>query len=333
MNEIFVNQFRLLIKQIKFDIDFSTGKEKMVNMYRLGAVQKVLKILENLKIPITSSDQLKSIKGVGKKSLERIDEILKTGKLSEIQITEDIDKYLNIISKLEDVINIGRKKAYELFKKYNITSVEELKEKHKLGKIDLPDNIIKGLEYYNKIKEKIPREEITELKSVLLDTLLKIDPHLFGIVCGSYRRLTPTSNDIDFVIVHTNIKTSKDVKDCRINYIQKFVTLLKDKGIIIDSLTSDTVLTKYMGICKIKTELRRIDIRFIPYESYYPAILYFTGSKDFNKKMRMIAITMGYTLNEYGLFDKNGKNYSVYKSEKDIFDILGMVCLPPDKRT
>ena len=48
--------------------------------------------------------------------------------------------------------------------------------------------------------------------------------------------------------------------------------------------------TKYMGICKLnsKSKGRRMDIRFIPYESKVPAILYFTGSGNFNKFMAQI---------------------------------------------
>jgi DNA polymerase/3'-5' exonuclease PolX len=89
--------------------------------------------------------------------------------------------------------------------------------------------------------------------------------------------------------------------------------------------------TKYMGICNLNGILRRIDIRFIPYESFYPAILYFTGSKDLNTKMRQLARINGWILNEYGLFDKNKKMMKV-SSEKDIFDYLEMNYLSPDKR-
>ena len=63
-------------------------------------------------------------------------------------------------------------------------------------------------------------------------------------------------------------------------------------------------LLKFNGFCVIpkKTPVaRRIDIRFIPYDSYGAAILYFTGSKTFNTQMRAFALGKGYSLNEYGL--------------------------------
>ena len=116
------------------------------------------------------------------------------------------------------------------------------------------------------------------------------------------------------------------------NYLEILINRLKDEKFIIDSLTAENVPTKYMGIFKWKDgPLRRIDIRFIPYESYYPAMLYFTGGKDFNRKMRQVAVNNNFTLNEYGLFDENGKMIKV-NSEKDIFDELGMEYLTPDKR-
>ena len=101
---------------------------------------------------------------------------------------------------------------------------------------------------------------------------------------------------------------------------------------MIEFLTDTSVQTKFMGIFKWKTSKpRRIDIRIIPLESYYSALLYFTGSKDFNKQMRLNAITMDYTLNEYGLYDENGKMFKV-NSEKEIFDLLGLEYIQPINR-
>jgi DNA polymerase/3'-5' exonuclease PolX len=331
--ENIISQFKLFLKQIQFDIDFSSqnSKQKMINMYRLRSVAKVIKQLEKYPKEITDVNQLKNIEGIGKNSLKRIEEILKTGKLSEVKITKETDKYLKFLDELTEVINIGRKKAYDLFKNYNIKSIKELKEKYENGEIELPDNIVKGLNYVDKIKENIPREDIEKLEQILVNTTMEIDPKLYGIVCGSYRRMKATSNDIDFIIVHSDLKTKKDIEKCKKNYLEIFIEKLKKKSIIVDSLTSESVPTKYMGICNLNNVLRRIDIRFMPYESYYSAILYFTGSKDLNTKMRHIALTMDYTLNEYGLYDEK-ENLIPTFSEKEIFEHLGMEYLSPEKR-
>jgi DNA polymerase/3'-5' exonuclease PolX len=86
-----------------------------------------------------------------------------------------------------------------------------------------------------------------------------------------------------------------------------------------------------MGICKyLNNPIRKIDIRIVIPESFFTALLYFTGSYEFNERMRGIAKRQGYKLNEYGLY-KNNKQIHIY-SEKDVFDILGMKYLDPINR-
>ena len=80
---------------------------------------------------------------------------------------------------------------------------------------------------------------------------------------------------------------------------------------------------------------RRLDIRFVPYESWSSALLYFTGSKDFNQKMRYHAKQLGYKLNEYGLYKINQDGSETLintNSEKDIFMELKLKYVTPSKR-
>lgn len=327
LNKLIIDQFNLLVEQIQSDIDHTSGKKQMIHTYRLKSIIDALEAIKNYPRKIKSSDDLVDIKGIGKGTLSRVDEIIRTKKLAEVKIINNDQSYLT----LSKCFGIGRKKAYDLFVKYDIKSIADLKKKVKNGSVFLPDNIVKGLKYVDKIKEGIPRSEIDVVASILSNTLKNIDPELFGIVCGSYRRLALKSGDVDYIIVHPTIKSKTDAQN-KSDYLHKVITSLKKQKFIIDSLTSDDVSTKYMGLFKLPdSEIRRIDIRFMPYESYYSAILYFTGSRELNKKMRSVALAMGYTLNEYGLFDENGKMLKV-KSEKDIFDLLNMEYLSPDKR-
>jgi DNA polymerase/3'-5' exonuclease PolX len=328
MNTLLINQFQLLINQIKYDIDNGPKNKQIENMFRLKSTLTVYNILKNFTNKIITSAQLKNIKGVGKKTLARIDEILNTGKLSEIDNTKNIIKYNKSLTELEDIIGIGRKKAYELIKNYNISSIEQLRDAYKNKTIKLSSVIIKGLKYYDKIKQNIPRSEIDKLYTIIIKICNNINPKLVCVICGSYRRQYPTSNDVDIVLVHTDLVTKNDIK--QINYLELFVKKLKQINIITESLTSENTTSKYMGIYKLEKEYRRIDIRYVPYESFYSAILYFTGSKEFNKKMRMVALSMNYILNEYGLFDDD-KLFKITK-EQDIFKKLNMEYTPPHLR-
>jgi len=105
-----------------------------------------------------------------------------------------------------------------------------------------------------------------------------------------------------------------------------------------------------MGICRLSPELpaRRIDILIADPSYYYFALLYFTGSYNFNIYMRKIALTKGLSLSEYGFKPATGaaaatgvgvatnKNIidtsDTINSEEDIFKYLGMTYVEPHRR-
>ncbi|CAH6421516.1 DNA polymerase family X [uncultured virus] len=339
-NEKIIKEFEKLIDQIKYDIDHApTKNESMTNYYRLRQITKSIEIIKKYPKEIRSGEELKDIKGIGKGTISRINEILSSGSLSEIKVDSKIKKYLNYIEDLTKVYGIGPKTAYELITLYNIKNVDELKKAFNEGTIDLTNQIIIGLKYYGIYKEIIPRQEIDKIDNYLNKIVLNVDKELFHVICGSYRRKKLTSNDIDVLITHPKIKTRLQLQTDKKNYLVNLVKKLKKEKFLLDDLTDKDFEIKYMGFCqykenKIKYPVRRIDIRYIPYDSYYTALVYFTGSGEFNRKMRQLAQNLGYKLNEYGLYFTQGNKLKRIKinSEKDIFDALGLEYLSPDKR-
>lgn len=328
LNSKIIKWFELLIKQLVFYVNVKTGKDKLIYSYKIKAIKKALNIIKNVDFKITDGKQLQKYKGIGTGTIDRINEILTTGGLIEINKADISGKHLEYVDNLMKIFGVGHVKAYELYTVYGIKSISDLKKAIKNKTIELPENIIKGIKYVDKIKIDIPRSEVEDIAIYLINTGIKYDPNIDIRVCGSYRRENKTSNDIDIIISHPDIITKQQAENSDI--MNKFIKYLIKSNFIVDSLTSLNVPTKYMGICRLtrKHKMRRIDIRFIPQESYYTAILYFTGSRSFNKKMRGVALSMGYTLNEYRLLDEKGKPFKV-SSEKDIFDILNMEYLQP----
>lgn len=141
------------------------------------------------------------------------------------------------------------------------------------------------------------------------------------------------------MLTHPNIETLADLHknvNSKKNYLKNLIEYLKEDNFIVASLTSEEVETKFMGFCQYSKRLpvRRIDIRYMPYESYYPSLIYFTGSGNFNRSMRQHAVKLGYKLNEYGLYKKIGEKFKniPISSEKEVFDILEMdYVLPKDR--
>ena len=216
-----------------------------------------------------------------------------------------------------------------------------------------------GIKYFKDITIKIPRLEVSKIEKYLQIVTRNMNPNLVIQCCGSYRRGRDRSGDADGLMTHTLLKTPEDVEQDRNengNILSHLASVLTKLGFLTDHLTEDGH-TKYMGFCKLPSKKdkntgevlecydlhRRIDVRFVPYNSYGSALLYFTGSKNFNTMMRRKAIKMGYKLSEYGLFrvvkDDNGKvmkditgEQLPTPTEEDVFRILEMEYKTPQER-
>ena len=131
-------------------------------------------------------------------------------------------------------------------------------------------------------------------------------------IAGSYRRRAKDSGDID-VLLKGDSKLYK-----------KFIEVLEKKGYLYETLAKGS--KKYNGMCKLADCLtfRRIDIMLTKPEEYPFAILYFTGSKDFNTLMRQHALDRGLSMNEYSLKYDDSKELVDHNfiQEKDIFEYL-----------
>ena len=316
MNKTIIEQFELLVKNLYFE------KNETPNIsFKINSFKKTIEIIKNLDFEIKDISELKTIKGIGKGTLDRIKEILDNGFLKEVKSKkenpiekEKEDKTKEEFDKLLTVTGIGPSKAKKLLEE-NITLEKLLNNPNKYILDNLTHHQIVGLKYYYDIMKRIDSSIIQKIEKYLKKFDFDFN------ICGSFRRGKEDSGDIDVLIKKS--KKNSSLKDI-INL------LVKDK-FLVDHLT-ECGETKYMGICKISNyHSMRIDIRLVSNDSYPFALLYFTGSKKTNTFMRNTAIKEGYKLNEYGLFDKENNSIPL-KSEKDIFTFLQLPYLEPNKR-
>jgi len=196
-------------------------------------------------------------------------------------------------------------------------------------------NTLIGLKYFYDITQKIPREEIQKAEIILTRVAEHMNKDLKIMLCGSYRRGRDKSGDIDCCLFHPSIKTQDDIKTNKYNILANFVEILINIDFVIDQL--DMGLQKFMGLCIIKQNnkqnvARRLDIRFMPYESYGSAILYFTGSATFNTDIRKISLRKGYSLSEFGFKKKSDNILIPCATEEDVFKFLNIPYKTPIER-
>src|SRR6185503_20714471 len=126
LNEEIIDWFGLLIKQLEYYVDVNTGKEKIIYEFKLNSIRNSLITISNVKFQITSGSQLKGYPNIGKGTIRRIDEILNTGKLAEVNETDISGKHMAYVEDLIRVFGIGRIKAYKMYTRYGIRSIEDL---------------------------------------------------------------------------------------------------------------------------------------------------------------------------------------------------------------
>jgi DNA polymerase/3'-5' exonuclease PolX len=333
--QLIIDVLSQLIEHTDQIVKSSAGDDKKKNQFRVTQFKKALSSIKSYPDEITSGKQARELPGIGKGIADRIDTILTTGTLPELSETAHIDETTRLINELTTVTGIGESNARK-FIEMGVTSLDDLRRKFNKGLIKLTHHMQVGLKYYDEIQQKIPYREIVELGEIMRKCIHQIYPEIMVEICGSHRRQKAFSGDIDVLMTSKSIATEDDLIMSQIHYLKDIVHELKSIGFVIDDLTSQGD-TKYMGVCiHPQTKIgRRIDIRFVTYDSYYPAILYFTGSMMLNKLMRTHALKKHFTLNEYGLYrlvtgEKEEK--IVAHSEKEIFDILGLVYLEPKER-
>ena len=280
--------------------------------------------------PVYDIDELINIKGIGKGIVNTIKYNLNENSdnkdINDPEKKEKKEKY-DLLESLTHIHGVGPKNAEILMNK-GVSSIADLRKKLETNPKLLNDVQKKGLNYYEDILQRIPRSEIVTYEKLFLDAFdeLKEDDSRF-IIVGSYRRGAETSGDIDIFISSKN----KDV-------YTKFIDKLVNTNIIVEVLSKGPTKTLVITKLNDKSIARRVDFLYTPIEEYPFAILYFTGSKDFNTVMRGQALKMGYTLNEHGISikdkgkPKGDKLETKFTEEKDIFDFLELEYREPNER-
>ena len=73
-------------------------------------------------------------------------------------------------------------------------------------------------------------------------------------------------------------------------------------------------------------------MRLLETDNFGAALLYFTGSKEHNVRLRGRANDMGYTLNEYALSTLKGERRVAGRTEQEIYTKLKLDFVPPELR-
>ncbi|CAG8616275.1 12699_t:CDS:10, partial [Acaulospora morrowiae] len=281
--------------------------------WRVLSYRKAISAIKNHKKPITSYEEAKKISGIGNSIASKIAEIVKTGNLKRIESIPESD---DIIAKFSAVHGVGSSVALKWYAKGYRTFDDILKN------VELTPTQKAGIECFEDLQQRIPRDEVKVISKVVEDAAHGIDPKSELFTTGSYRRGNSTCGDIDILITRNDI----DGKT-HFGIIPKLVKCLNEQGILTHDLSQprDDLSTRYMGICKLPGgKFRRIDFFSVPYNELGAALISYTGDDIFNRSMRLLAKKKNMKLNHHGLYENRGgaEKLIAQKTEKEIFDAL-----------
>ncbi|GMH20701.1 hypothetical protein Nepgr_022542 [Nepenthes gracilis] len=319
--------------------------KKLIDIYRaLGderrsfSYYKAIPVIEKLNFKIESAEQVKHLPAIGKSLQDHIQEIVTTGKLSKLEHFEKDEKVCTI-SLFGEVWGIGPTTALKLYDKGHRT-LEDLQKEESLTNAQKV-----GLKYYNDIKMRIPRHEVEEMEGLLKKVGEEVLPGVVVVCGGSYRRGKVSCGDMDIIITHPDGRSHG-------GFLPKYVKRLKEMNFLREDLVfsvhsekgSDSGVDTYFGLCTYPgQELRhRIDLKVYPRDIYAFGLLAWTGNDTLNRRLRLLAESKGYQLDDTGLFPAtpaSGSKRGVratsslhLSTEREVFDFLGFLWLEPHER-
>ena len=290
------------------------------NPFRIRAYERAAQNIESLPEDIEGlikQDKLKSIEGIGNDLEEKIKEIVAKGSLKQL---EDLKK--DVPQGLLDILNvpgIGPKTAKLLHEKLKINDVVMLERMAHSGKIrELPgmgekteENILRGIELFKRHSDRMDIKTAMDVAEGFMNELEALKDVKRISPAGSLRRMKETVKDIDILISSEKPESVMD----------RFVNLGYVKDVLAKGETKSSILTND-GV--------QVDVRVVEPSSYGAALMYFTGSKEHNIKLRQLAIEKGLKLNEYGIFKKEKKIAG--KTEEEMYEALGLKYITPELR-
>jgi DNA polymerase (family X) len=290
-------------------------------IYKILAYRKAADSIVNLGRDVNEvwrSGELLSVPGVGKATAEKIDELLSTGQMAFYEkLKAEVPVSLTELLRVPD---LGPKKVTMLWKKAGITSLAELEAAARLGKLrSLPGmgektetRIIAGIEAVARRTDRMPLAYAWPYAENLLDRLRQVPGVLNAGAAGSLRRMRATIGDLDLLVASEDPARVMDA----------FIRL------------PDVLTVTSHGEVKASVEFNnslRAQLWVQPPERFGSALVYATGSKDHNVRLRELALSKKLSLSDRGFLQQDGAEILCAR-EEDVYEILGLPWIPPELR-
>ena len=265
-----------------------------------------------------SLKELQTIEGIGKSTAEKIRELLDTGKVAKLEGLRQ--KHPPAVVALMRIQGLGPKAVKRLRAELGVGSLDDLRRvlaEHKLRELKgfgqkSEENLLKTLARMDAqgASDRTPISVALPLATRIVAQLAQVPGVTHASTCGSLRRFSETIGDVDILVSAA------------------------DPEPVMQALVSLPAVDRVLGRGSSKTSVvtrrgTQVDVRVVAPGQLGAALLYFTGSKGHNIKLRMRALARGWTLNEYALAEAETGKVIASETEEEIYRALGLPFIPP----
>jgi len=295
------------------------------NPFRVRAYRNAARVVGALKLDLAAhlaqGKALPKLPGIGTDLAGKIEELVSTGHLA---LLDRLRKQMPAgVTALLTVPGLGPKKVRALYDELHVHTLPQLLRAARDGRVrSLPgfgprteEQIAHSIERQLAQSRRFKLATAAQYAARVIEHLKQAPGVDQVIAAGSLRRCRDTVGDIDLLATVAG-GTGAGASVCR-----HFTTYGDVEQIQQAGDTRVSVLLK-AGL--------QVDLRVVPRESLGAALVYFTGSKAHNIRLRKLAIERGLKLNEYGLFD--GKRTIAGETEASVYTALGLAFVPPELR-
>jgi DNA polymerase (family 10) len=303
------------------------------NAFRVNSYRNVARVVRDLTEDIEhvhKEGRLLDLAGVGKSSAEKITQFLETGRMKAY---EDLVKDFPVGAlDMLRIPHVGPKTVGRLMHDKGITSIEQLEKAIQKGDLEgmagmgakTIENLKTGIEFLRSSAGRILLGKALPVAQAIVAALKeKVDVEAIE-PAGSLRRMRETIGDID-ILTTVKPKGRKPKEADEIpggkEVVEAFVSLPNVAEVLAAGGTKGSVRTE---------EGLQVDLRVVSPESFGAALVYFTGSKAHNIKIRGIALDKGLKINEYGVF--KGEDRIAGATEEKVYKSLKLPWIPPELR-
>ncbi|HEX2426043.1 MAG TPA: DNA polymerase/3'-5' exonuclease PolX [Actinomycetota bacterium] len=259
------------------------------------------------------------IPNVGKSIGEKVVEFVTTGRVEALE--ELREQIPDGVRQMMGVPGLGPKKAHVLYRDLGIASVEQLLDAIDADRLadvkgfgpKTAENIRRSIAQMSASGGRVLVNLALDAAEELLAELRALKQVLRADYAGSLRRMAETIGDVDLLVASTDAEPIMD----------RFTALPHVGRILAKGPTKSSIVT---------TEGLQVDLRVIEPAVWGAAMIYFTGSKAHNVRIREMAVRKGLKLSEYGLFHAEDGELIAAETEEVVYERLGLPYIPPTLR-